>query len=150
MIQPKPQPERIRNPRAARSATSARIVRNSRARYNTIVRTSVLLGIVLVTLMGYVMLTSNLPGLSYAASKAEHDREALAEEDARLDDRIAALSSDDRLATLASRLGMHEPRPQQFALVKLPAPQTPADTHLRFPVFTSLAGFFLPAATRSR
>ena len=43
----------------------------------------------------------------------------------RLDDRIAALRSDERLAALAARLGMREP--QRFAVVRLAAPQPSLD-----------------------
>ena len=60
----------------------------------------------------------------------------------RLDDRIAALRSDDRLAALAAKLGMREP--QQLAVVTTRAvarrTRKPA-----FPVLSSLAGFFAPA-----
>ncbi len=122
MIQPQyidAQP-RIRNPRSARTATSTRIVRNSRARYNAIFRICSVLGIVLVSLLGYVMLTSNVTSLTYAIAKSHHQREALQEQTARLDDQIATLHSDERLAGVAAKLGMREP--QQFALVQLGAP----------------------------
>ena len=39
-------------------------------------------------------------------ARAAAQREALQEETMRLDDQIAALRSDDRLAELAARLGM--------------------------------------------
>ena len=92
--------------------------------------------------MGYVILTSNLTGLSYAVANAKHERAELQAETMRLDDRIAALRSDDRLAALAGRLDMTEP--QSFAMVELPATQTPLqERHLA--AFSSLAGMFMPA-----
>jgi len=91
--------------------------------------------------MGYVVLTSSLTGTSYALAKARAQREALQEETMRLDDRIAALRSDERLSELAARLGMSEPR--RFAVVRIePAPRV---ARTRFPVLSSLAGFFVPA-----
>lgn len=128
---------RIKNPRSARTATSTRIVRNSRARYNAIFRVCTVLGVVLVSLLGYVMLTSNVTSLSYAVAKAHQQRDDLQEETARLDDRIAVLRSDERLARVASKLGMHEP--QQFAVVQLGLPSVAND---RFSPWLSVAGWF--------
>jgi hypothetical protein len=97
--------------------------------------------------MAYVMLTSNLTGLSYAVAKASAHRQALQEETMRLDDRIAALRSDDRLAALAARLGMREP--QVLAVVRI-APPRVARVRSRFPMLSSLAGFLVPAMTRQQ
>jgi hypothetical protein len=139
------QTSRIANPRSVRAATQRRIVRKSRARYAGITRVSSALLCILLLLMGYVVLTSSLTGFSYAVAKARAQREALLEQTMRLDDRIAALRSDDRLAELAARLGMREP--QRFAVVRI-APPRVARAHPRFPVLSSLAGFFAPAVTR--
>jgi hypothetical protein len=138
---------RIANPRTVRAATRRRIVRTSRARYAGVVRVSTALTCILVLLMGYVVLTSSLTGLSYAVAKARAQREALQEETMRLDDRIAALRSDDRLSELAARLGMREPA--RFAVVRI-APPRIARTAPQFPVLSSLAGFFVPAVTRQQ
>lgn len=138
---------RIANPRRVRAATERRIVRKSRARYTGVARASLALGAVMLLLMGYVVLTSSLTGLSYAVAKARVQRENLVEATIRLDDRIAALRSDDRLSALAGRLGMREP--QRFAVVRLPVPQV-ARAQSRFPVLSSLAGFFVPAVTRQQ
>jgi hypothetical protein len=97
---------------------------------------------VLALLMGYVVLTSSLTGMSYAVARASAKREALQEATMRLDDRIAALRSDDRLAALALRLGMREP--ERFALVRVAEPRV-SDAHSRIPLLSSLAGFFVPA-----
>jgi cell division protein FtsL len=136
---------RITNPRTIRAATQRRIVRKSRARYTGVVRVFATLMAVLVLLMGYVVLTSSLTGVSYAVAKARAQREALQEETMRLDDRIAALRSDDRLSALAARLGMREP--QQLAVVRIQAPHV-ASVRPRLAVFSSLAGFFVPALSR--
>jgi cell division protein FtsL len=147
MVQPRflDRPSRIPNPRAARAATQRRIVRKSRARYSAVLRVSATLMCVLVLLMSYVVLTSSLTGLSYAVAKARADREALQEETMRLDDRIAALRSDDRLAQLAARLGMREP--EHLAVVRIDPPRV-ARARPRFPVLSSLAEFFVPPVTR--
>ncbi len=129
---------RIRNPRSARTATKTRIVRNSRVRYRALFRVCVALGAVLVLLLGYVMLTSNVTSLTYAVAKAHQQRTDLQQETARLDDRIAALRSDERLARVATKLGMHEA--QQFALVKLGLP--PVANSGGFPAWTAIAGWF--------
>ena len=147
MIQPQyiEQP-RIKNPRSARTATSTRIVRNTRARYNAIVRVSIVLGVVLVSLLGYVMLTSNVTSLTYAVAKAHEQRDVLEEEGARLDDRIASLRSDERLARVATKLNMHEP--QKFAVVQLETPRIANDRG--FPAWTAIAGWFGAATPRVR
>ena len=149
MVQPRffEKSSRIAKPRTVRAATQRRIVRNSRARYTSFARVFGALICVLVLLMGYVVLTSSLTGLSYAVAKARAEREALQEETMRLDDRISALRSDDRLAVLAARLGMREP--QRLAVVRI-APPPAAKPGSRFPVLSSLAGFFVPALTRQQ
>jgi cell division protein FtsL len=107
----------------------------------------VVLTCILALLMGYVVLTSSLTGLSYAVAKARSDREALQEETMRLDDRIAALRADDRLSELAARMGMREP--QSFAVVRIEEPRV-AHARTTLPIFSSLAGFFAPAVSRSQ
>lgn len=133
---------RIANPRTVRAAAQRRRVRKSRARHAGVLRVLVTLVCILAPLMSYVVLTSNLTGLSYAVAKAQANREALLDETVRLDDRIAALRSDDRLAALAQRLGMTQP--ERFAVVRLDAAPV-ARLHSRFPVLSSLAGLFAPA-----
>lgn len=137
-------PPRIANPRTVRAATHRRILRSSRARYAGVTRTLGALTSVLVLLMSYVVLTSSLTGSSYAVAKARAQREALQEETMRLDDRIAALRSDERLAELAARMGMREP--QAFAVVTILAPRV-ARTDPKLPMLSSIAGFFAPAVT---
>jgi hypothetical protein len=144
MVEPRQidQRKRISHPRTVRAATERRKGRKSRARYVGLTRMLVLLGGVMALLMGYVVLTSSLTGLSYAVATARTSREALQEETMRLDDRIAALRSDERLSQLAARLGMSDP--QRFAVVTIEVPRV-ARVRSRFPVLSSLAGFFVPA-----
>jgi hypothetical protein len=138
---------RIGNPRSVRAATQRRVARKARARYVGVGRTFGVLAVVLVLLMGYVVLTSSLTGLSYAVARERANREALQEETIRLDDRIAALRSDERLSQLAARLGMTEP--QRFAVIRIEAPHV-ARASAPFPVLSSLAGFFVPAVARQQ
>lgn len=147
MVQPRflHQSARIPNPRSVRAATQRRIVRKSRARTSTVRRVFGAVTCVLALLMAYVVLTASLTGLSYAVAKERAQREALQEETMRLDDRIAALQSDDRLAALAARMGMREP--QAFAVVRIEPPPA-AHARPRFAVLSSLAGFFAPAISR--
>lgn len=140
-------PSNLGRPRSVRAATQRRLVRKSRARYAGVSRVFAMLSCVLLLLMIYVLLTSSLTGLSYAVAKAAAQREGLQEETMRLDDRIAALRSDDRLAALAARLGMRDP--QQFAVVRVETPRL-AHVETRFPMLSSLAGFFMPAVTRKQ
>lgn len=138
---------RLKNPRAARTASERRKMRTARARYAGIARLSAVIAVVLPFFMGYVVLTSSLTGTSYALASAHERREALLEETMRLDDRIAALRSDQRLSAVAARLGMRDP--QRIALVTLPAAR-PAGDRTHVALLSSLAGWFAPAATRQR
>jgi hypothetical protein len=150
VIQPRALPQqrpRVSNPRVARAASERRAVRKSRARYADVVRAARVIGILLVVFMSYVLLTSRLTGLSYAVAAAERQKEVVQLESMRLDDKIAALRSDDRLSALAARLGMRDP--ERFAVVNLPQVRPDADrSHVA--VLSSLAGMFLPAVGRSR
>jgi hypothetical protein len=130
-----------------RAATQRRKARNKRARYVGVTRTLTMLTAVMLLLMSYVVLTSSLTGLSYAVAKAQASREALQEETMRLDDRIAALRSDDRLSQLAARLGMTEPA--RLAVVRIATPRV-ARARTTLPVLSSLAGFFAPVVSHQQ
>lgn len=138
---------RVPNPRTARGATHRRIVRKSRARYSNIKRVAAAITGLLVLFMMYVLLTSMMTGLSYAVARAAHDRESLLEETMRLDDRITALRSDDRLSAIAARLKMGDP--QRFAVVHLSRPAAAADAR-RVALLSSLADFFVSPSTQRR
>ncbi|HXP93062.1 MAG TPA: hypothetical protein VN905_06290 [Candidatus Binatia bacterium] len=65
---------------------------------------------VVALLMLYLALMANLTSLNYRIGRASEQRTALQEETMRLDDRVAHLESRERLAELAMKLGMQEPR----------------------------------------
>ncbi len=138
---------RIRNPRTVRAATARRIGRASRARHAAVLRVFVGLLAVLTPAHGLRRAHVEPDGAELSVSQAQTKREALLEETMRLDDRIAALRSDDRLAVLAARLGMREP--QRFAVIRPEMPKV-AQARPRFPVLSSIAGFFAPAVTARR
>jgi cell division protein FtsL len=129
---------RIPNPRTARTATANRIVKQKRARYGSLVRVVALLGVAVTTLLVYVMLTSNVTSLTYSVAKAHAQRDQLIEETARLDDKIATMRSQERLASIAAKLKMRDP--QQFAVVRLGTPDQVAATGV--PVLETIAGWF--------
>ena len=130
---------RIANPRSAKAATQTRIVRTSRARYSGLMRVGVVVGVVLATLLSYVWLTSNVTSMTYAVASAHERREALVEQNNRLDDQLAAMRSDERLAHLAAKLNMHEP--QRLSVVTMPAVRAVAEQG-KFPVLSSIAAWF--------
>ncbi len=118
-------PARIRNPRTARSAAQRRLVRNQRSRYSVHGRIAIGVAGALLVLLSYVLLTANITALSYAVERAHEQRTELQMQNARLDDEIATLTSDDRLAAVAQRLGMVEPT--QFLRISIaPAHWSPA------------------------
>lgn len=139
LAQPKAAPRpRIKNPRSARTATQSRIVKNARARYSAIVRITVGLCVALVGVMSYVMLFSTATSLTYQLDRAHRSRDALLEQTARLDDRIAQAGSEERLAAIAAKLQMHDA--QTFAVVHVEAPVVVARS--RFPMFDTILAWF--------
>lgn len=136
------QPVRTEKPRTVAAATQRRRGRTARARSALLARVCAGTFVVMALLMGYVVLTSTFTGLSYAVARNAATREALQEETIRLDDRIAALQSDARLADIAARMGMREP--QRFAVVRVAIPQV-AHVPSRIKILSSLAGFLVPA-----
>jgi hypothetical protein len=116
---PRPQPKQPQPPRRARAYT--RRGRRTRLRgYAKPARIAAAVAIVLVPVMIYVLLMGNLTALNYSLAQATEQKSALVEETMRLDDRIAQLESRDRLAGVAARLHMGDPR--VYAVVDVPAP----------------------------
>lgn len=130
---------RVANVRSAKNATQKRRAHAVRSRYATISRFSAALVAGLVLVMTYVMLTANLTSLNYAVARAERERAGLQSDTMRLDDRLAQMKSDARLARVATTLHMRDP--QQFALVKMPAPRAKGDDrHLA--LLSAISGWF--------
>ena len=131
--------DKKQNVRSAKQAAQRRISRKDRARYVGLARFCAVLAVSLALVMLYVMLTARLTGLNYAVAKAQRERIELQAETARLDDRLAALRSDDHLANVAARLHMQDP--QQFAIVALPPPaRAPDRSHIA--LLAGLASLF--------
>jgi hypothetical protein len=123
-------PERaVRGRTQIRARESAlRRTRAARLRgYAMLARITLVVAVVLAPIMAYVLLTANLTAMNYTLQQANDQKLELQGETLRLDDRIAALESRDRLADVAARLHMHDPH--VYAVVDLPAPvaQAPAN-----------------------
>src|SRR5450631_49054 len=110
---------RIRNVRTARGATQQRRKKSAQIRNLYLGRFIMGLGAVVVLLVGYVMMTANLASLNYSIQRAQTQRLALQDMIVRDEDRIATLRSQERLAGIAGKLGMHEAQ-QNYAIVQLP------------------------------
>jgi len=134
-LQPEP---RVRNVRTARAASQTRRKKSAQQRYHHLGRFVFCLSAVVVLLVGYVMLMANLTSLNYSVARAEKDRVALQDQTARLDDRIASLRSQERLAAIANKLGMRDA--QAYAIVQLPQPAKPVVTS-RLAVLSTLGGW---------
>ncbi len=104
----------------ARDAARRRVQRTRMRGYAMLARISAGVALVLAPIMLYVLLMGNLTAMNYALAQANVQRLQLQEETMRLDDRIAALQSRDRLADLAARLHMHDPH--LYAVVDVPRP----------------------------
>lgn len=131
---------RISNPRRAKGATASRMKAHQRARYHNIVRFSVYLVGGLGLVMAYVALTANLTSVSYRLATANEQRARLLDDNARLDDRLTMLRSDERLARIAAQLGMHPA--QAVAVVHLSAPTATAEKAI--PLVATISGWFKP------
>ena len=136
---PLQQKPRVNNVRTAKQATQRRRAHTVRSRYAAIWRFSVLLVAGLAVVMLYVMGTARVTSLNYAVARAERERAQLQSDTLRLDDQLAQLRSEQRLAAVAAKLQMREP--QEFALVKLPVRHAKADgSHVAF--LSTITGWF--------
>jgi len=104
----------------AREAARRRGRRTRLAHYAMPARIAIAFGVLLVPVMIYVLLMGNLTALNYSLAQVTQQKSALVEETVRLDDRIAQLQSRERLADLASRLHMRDPK--VYAVVDVPGP----------------------------
>jgi hypothetical protein len=127
-IEPEPQAlprRRAHDAERSRAATRRRVARAQRRGYLAFLRVAAAVAVFVLPLMLYVTLTANLTSLSYALTRAEAQKTELLAQTMRQDDRIAKLESRERLAALAARLHMHDPR--MYAVVTLPVePTAPA------------------------
>jgi hypothetical protein len=106
-----------------RSATRRRSRRNRRALHAPVRGVIALTLAIFLPLIGYVWLTANVTSMSYALARTERERIALVEETQRADDRIARLTSPDRLEAIAGVLKMHDP--SVYAVVMVPVAKPP-------------------------
>jgi hypothetical protein len=104
----------------AREAARRRGRRTRLQHYAMPARIAATFAIVLVPVMIYVLLMGNLTALNYSLAQVTEQKSALLEETNQLDDRIAQLESRERLADVAARLHMHDPR--VYAVVDVPNP----------------------------
>jgi hypothetical protein len=125
-----PRPERGRAHVRARDASRRRARRTKLRGYGMLARITLVFVVVLAPIMGYVLLMGNLTALNYSLAQASARKLELQEETMRLDDRIAALESRDRLADVAARLHMHDPH--LYAVVDLPRPAPPPPNGIAF------------------
>ena len=114
---PKPPP---RKQLLARDASRRRVRRTRLKGYAMLGRIVGVLTVVFALMLSYVMLMANLTSLNYALGHASATRLGLLDETTRLDDQIAHLRSRERLADVAAKLHMHDPK--TFAVVALPRP----------------------------
>lgn len=123
MIAPKAMPQSRPQPRVARNARDAARRRGRRTKmrgYSKLGRIAFVFAVALAPVMVYVLLMGNLTALNYSLAHATQRKIELQEETMRLDDRIARLQSRERLAELATKLHMHDPR--IYAVVDVPGP----------------------------
>jgi cell division protein FtsL len=123
-----PQPRQVERVRRA----TKRRVRRTRVRiHRPVFAVLALTVLVLVPLLAYVKLTSDLTSLTYALAETEQKRTALLDDSQRLEETIAKLKSPERLAQLATQLKMHDPH--VYAVVQLPLPKVqPKPTGIAF------------------
>jgi cell division protein FtsL len=123
--------------RAGRTASELRRGRVRRSRYAEVGRIAAITTVVMILVIGYLLLLANVTRMHYETARAERQRVALQEETQRLDDEIARLSSRERLAMLAARLGMKES--SAFSVVQLAEPKVARSKP--FPLLSSIAGW---------
>jgi cell division protein FtsL len=113
---PQEQPRRAER---ARHATRKRVRRAQRRNVVSFARVLAGIGLLALPVLLYVMLTANMTSLNYRLAKAETERAQLLEQSQRLDDTLAHLRSPERLAAVAAKLNMHDPR--VYAVVDPPS-----------------------------
>jgi hypothetical protein len=128
--QPLERADRGRTSIRARDAARRRVRRTKLRGYGMLARITLAVTVTLAPILAYVLLMGNLTALNYSLAQANQQKLDLQEETMRLDDRISALESRDRLAGIAAKLHMHDPH--RYAVVDLPRPAPPPPTGIAF------------------
>ncbi len=115
---PSPLPRLRAGTRAGRTAVSGRRAHARWLRYASLWRIFATVAALTLAVVIYLGLMANVTRMNYDLAKRLALRAGLIDETSRLDDRIARLSSRERLGLLAAKLGMGEP--QTFAAIALP------------------------------
>lgn len=123
--------------RAGRAASVVRRGRFRRSHYESVGRIAVFASIVTAAVIVYLFLLANVTRMNDEASAARLQLAALKDQVQRSDDEIARLSSRERLAVLAARLGMKEPA--SYRVVRLPKPEVAHSDHIS--LLSSIAGW---------
>jgi cell division protein FtsL len=108
--------------RAGRGAVTKRRARSRRERYSSVVQIVATLAMLTLCVFVYLGLMANVTRMSYELTRNAQTRAKLIDETTRLDERLEALESRERLAQIAKSLGMKE----SAALTVARLPQTPS------------------------
>ena len=136
--------QRVAGTRAGRFATQRRRRRTRRLRYQDAARIVGIVTALTVVGMLYLSLLTNVDSLHHQIRiEAKHIAD-LQYENQKLAERVEALRSDDRLAQVAARLGMHDA--SAYAVVRAPvvAAGQPAERHDAFALLGALSSAFAP------
>ena len=110
--------------RTARRATEVRLRRTKRLRYQRAVRVLTVLALSTVCVLVYLMLVANITKMHYELVKSERRQADLARTSLLLDGEIEQLAARERLAGIASKLGLRDPH--LYAVVQVPRSHTVA------------------------
>lgn len=117
-------PLRPPSSRVARAAAVRRRTRAKRLRYALLARIVASVGVLTVAVVVYLGLMANVTRMNYELGRSERARLALGATSLQLEQTLAGLRSRDRLAAIAARAGMREPR--TFVSVTLPVDRPPS------------------------
>jgi len=112
-------PPRRSGTRAGRGAVPRRRARTRLGRYVAVARILSAVAVLTLGFFLYLGLMANVTRMNYELARNARDRARLVDDTGRLDEVLAHLESRERLAHLASGLGMHDA--QNVAVVRLPA-----------------------------
>ncbi len=107
--------------RAGRGAVNGRRAHGRRARYAGVARIVATLALLTLVVCAYLGLMANVTRMSYELTRNAQTRAQLVDETTRLDERLQALESRERLARIAKDLGMTESA--TLTVARLPQPQ---------------------------